>query len=403
MTFACLFLLSCTEPPSDTPKSFEKTLLEQLITASPGSTINIPEGRFTISRALSLKIDGVTIKGKGMDKSILSFAAQIQGSEGLIVTADNVTLQDFAIEDTSGDAVKVNECRDLIIRRVRVEWTNGPDVNNGAYGLYPVQCENVLIDEAVAIGASDAGIYVGQSNNVIVKNSRAEFNVAGIEIENTSNADVFGNTATNNTGGILVFNMPNLPVPGKATRVFRNRIISNNTPNFALPGSAVSGVPTGAGIVINSNDEVEIFDNEISDNDTANILISSFFSTGYTDRSTSEDFDPYPESIFIYDNQFSGGGTSPARQELKDLKASNYPDGSLPDVIWDGVVNAALLENGVLPPARSICVRNEGVVVLNIDRSNDHANVTEEMDTHDCEFPLLPAISLSLETESTGR
>ena len=44
----------------------------------------------------------------------------------------------------------------------------------------------VLVDGVVAIGASDAGIYVGQSRNVVVKNSRAEYNVAGIEIGNDS-------------------------------------------------------------------------------------------------------------------------------------------------------------------------------------------------------------------------
>jgi hypothetical protein len=43
---------------------------------------------------------------------------------------------------------------------------------------------------------------LGQSQNIIVKNSRAEFNVAGIEIENSYFADVFNNIATNNTGGI---------------------------------------------------------------------------------------------------------------------------------------------------------------------------------------------------------
>ena len=63
----------------------------------------------------------------------------------------------------------------------------------------------MLIDSCVAIGASDAGIYVGQSENIIVKNSIAEFNVAGIEIENSYYADVFNNYASNNTGGILVF------------------------------------------------------------------------------------------------------------------------------------------------------------------------------------------------------
>ena len=75
----------------------------------------------------------------------------------------------------------------VVFRRVRVEWTNGPSSENGAYGLYPVECRNVLIEECVAIGASDAGIYVGQSVDVIVRRSRAEYNVAGIEIENTRN------------------------------------------------------------------------------------------------------------------------------------------------------------------------------------------------------------------------
>ena len=42
-------------------------------------------------------------------------------------------------------------------------------------------------------------LYIGQSENIIVKNSRAEFNVAGIEIENSYYADVFDNHAENNT------------------------------------------------------------------------------------------------------------------------------------------------------------------------------------------------------------
>ena len=63
-------------------------------------------------------------------------------------------------------------------------------------------------------GASDAGFYVGQSRNIIVRRNRAEGNVAGIEIENSIGADVYENTATGNTGGILVFNLPDLPMKG---------------------------------------------------------------------------------------------------------------------------------------------------------------------------------------------
>ena len=180
--------------PDAAAMEFEKQLQTQLITAQPGDVITIPAGRHSISRGLSLNVSGVTIRGEGMDKSILSFAGQLQGAEGLLVNASDFTIEDLAIEDTAGDGLKVNEGRNIIIRRVRTEWTNGPDEKNGAYGIYPVQTENVLLEDCVAIGASDAGIYVGQSRNVVVRNNRAERNVAGIEIENTFYADVYGNT-----------------------------------------------------------------------------------------------------------------------------------------------------------------------------------------------------------------
>lgn len=378
--------------------NFEKALIEKLILAKPGDVIEIPEGIHSITRGLSLKVDGVTIKGAGMDKSILSFKHQTQGAEGLIITADNISLIGFAVEDTKGDAIKINGCENLLIRNVRVEWTNGPDEANGAYGIYPVQCKNVLIDGSVAIGASDAGIYVGQSDNVVVKNSRAEYNVAGIEIENTINADVFDNVTTNNTGGILVFNMPNLPQPGSKTRVFRNQIYSNNTSNFAPKGTAVSSVPAGSGVVINSNDFVEIFDNDIRDNATANIIISSYFATGYSDSATSDAFDPYPEAIYIYDNRFEGGGDSPDGLELKALKVAMYGfTGNLPDILWDGYQNKDLLVEGKMPPEYSICIANGDAKLLNADLPNGSKNVSDDMTAHQCTLPKLPAVRLSFD------
>lgn len=395
-------MASCSgdERPADREpeSSFQKQLQMQLINARPGDVITIPEGLHRINRGLSLNVSGVTLRGLGMDKSILSFKGQVQGAEGLLVNASDFTIEDLAIEDTAGDALKINEGRNIVIRRVRTEWTSGPDEKNGAYGIYPVQAENVLLEESVAIGASDAGLYVGQSRNVVVRNNRVEFNVAGIEIENTMHADVYGNVARNNTGGILVFNMPDLPNPGHSTRIFDNEVVGNNTANFGAEGTPVASVPAGSGVVINSNDRVEIFDNVIADNDTANIIISSYYATGYQgSRDVADDYDPYPETIYVYGNAMSGGGSSPDGLDLKALKVAKFGlTGSFPDVLWDGYVNADKVdENGRLLPEYAICVDNAAAEVLNVDLGNGSDNIVVGDEQHRCTHDKLPAVQLA--------
>ncbi len=397
-----LAVAGCSKQPENERSAdagaFQKQLQTQLINAQPGDVITIPAGIHPINRGLSLNVSGVTIRGEGMDTSILSFRDQVQGAEGLLVNASDFTIEDVAIEDTAGDGLKINEGHNIIIRRVRTEWTDGPDQKNGAYGIYPVQTENVLLEECVAIGASDAGIYVGQSRNVVVRNNRAERNVAGIEIENTFSADVYGNTAKENTGGILVFNMPDLPQPGHSTRVYRNTVIGNNTSNFGAAGTPVASVPAGSGIVINSNDKVEIFDNDIADNETANIIISSYYATGYQGtREMAAEYDPYPETIYIYDNRFSGGGTSPDGLELKALKVAMFGlTGGFPDILWDGYVNADKLDDaGKHLPQYAICVDNGDATVLNADLGNGSDNIVVGDEQHRCQHEKLPAVTLA--------
>ena len=243
-----------------------------------------------------------------------------------------------------------------------------------------------------------AGLYVGQSRNVVVRNNRAERNVAGIEIENTFSADVYGNTAVANTGGILVFNMPDLPQPGHSTRVYRNTVSANNTANFGAKGTPVASVPAGSGIVINSNDRVEIFDNDIADNDTANIIISSYYATGFQGtREVAADYDPYPETIFMYGNRFSGGGASPDGLDLKALKVAMFGlTGRFPDILWDGYANADKVDAaGKLKPEFAICVDNGDAEVLNADLGNNSDNIAVGDEQHRCRHEKLPPVVLA--------
>ena len=398
---ACSDSRDTTVQSSSTPSvelpNMQKILQSKFLNAKPGDVITIPAGTFDFQRSLSLKVDGVTVRGAGMDKTILNFKNQITGAEGILVTASDFIIEDLAIEDTKGDALKINDGKNIVVRRVRTEWTNGPDTNNGAYGIYPVQTENTLIEGAIAIGASDAGIYVGQSRNVVVLDSRAEYNVAGIEIENTVDADVYNNVATNNTGGILVFNMPNLSLEGVRTRIYNNQIFDNNTANFAAPGGAVAGVPAGSGISINSNDLVEIFDNDLKNNQTAHIVISSVYSTNYSDRENASSFDPYPEKISIHDNRYEGGGNDPDTNYLPQLKDAVFGvEGSFPNVIWDGFVNPELVVDGKLPAEYQICIYNEASsAVFNVDAPNRFANPGVNETDHQCRHSPLPAVQLA--------
>ena len=385
---ATTLLFACAEPVP-----FEESFRAALETAQPGDVIEIPAGTFSFDRSLIMNTDGVTIRGQGMDASILSFKGQLAGAEGLSVSASDFTIEDLAIEDAIGDALKVNEGSNIIIRRIRTEWTNGPDVNNGAYGIYPVQTTNVLIEDNVAIAASDAGIYVGQSEQIIVRGNRAEYNVAGIEVENSVGADVYNNVAVANTGGILVFNMPGIPKRGYGTRVFDNDVSNNNTANFAAPGTAVSGVPAGSGIMVNSNDNVEIFNNRMSGNDTANIVISSYFSANYAgQREVAAEFDPYPELIYIYDNEMSDSGSQPGMDYLVKLRDAIFgPEGAFPDIIWDGVIDPNKPEGREV-----ICVDNGDAKLLSIDASNEFANPTVDMTPYQCQIEKLTPIELSI-------
>jgi len=133
---------------------------------------------------------------------------------------------------------------------------------------------------AFVSGAKDAGIYVGQSREIIVRNNEVFHNVAGIEIENSVRALVANNSAHHNTAGILVFLLPNLPSKvGSHTRVVNNRSWENNHENFGKPGTTVSYLPPGLGMFIMAADHTEVTHNQIFGNDSQGIQMISYLTS----------------------------------------------------------------------------------------------------------------------------
>ena len=338
-------------------------LQEAMILMEEGDILLIKSGYYSFEDGLSLDIDGVKLVGEGMDKTILDFKNQQSGAQGLLVTSNKVTLKDFAILDAKGDALKVIGAEGINMINLRTEWTGGPKSTNGAYGFYPVESEDVLIDGCVAIGASDAGIYVGQSKNIIVRNSIAQYNVAGIEIENSYYADVYNNLASHNTGGILIFDLPDLPQQGgHHIRVFDNQSIDNDTDNFAPEGNIVGEVARGTGIIIMANSDVEVFNNLMSGNGTVNLSIVS-----YSDETDDPNYYPHPKRIQVHNNTYGPAGFDPDINTGELAKTLfEISDGNMPDIFWDGVAPLSQLIFGQPEEEKLIISEDEDVTFLTI-------------------------------------
>ena len=309
----------------------QERLQEALILAEPGDEVVLGAGRFELTDGLSLDVDAVTLRGAGMDATVLDFTGQQGAGEGLLVTGDFVTLRDFAVENPRGDGIKSKGADAIVYHKIRVTWTGGPKPTNGAYGIYPVESAGVLIDGCAVSGASDAGIYVGQSRYITVRDSVASENVAGIEIENSRDAIVERNFVTRNTGGILVFDLPNLPVMGGGNVVVKNNlVVGNTTANFAPAGNIVASVRRGTGIMVMANEKVWISGNIMRDNPTAPFMVIA-----YTQPFDDANYNPYPRDVVIAENSVDRGGTQP-QFDNADLLLAAF-GGALPPIMWDGL------------------------------------------------------------------
>ena len=376
----------CAQP------ELEKRLQTLLIMAEDGDTIQFPAGAISLSNSLSLDAKkNITIRGAGQGKTVLSFKNQKQGAEGIKVTnAENIVLEQFTIEDAKGDLIKTQQVRGLTFRDITAQWTGKPKATNGAYALYPVQCQNVRIERCTAIGASDAGIYVGQSDSVWVTDCVAKWNVAGIEIENTTNAWVWKNKAYDNTGGILVFDLPDLPKKrGGHVKIYNNLITRNNFKNFAPKGNIVGKVPPGTGVMILATNDVEVYNNKIWDNKTVSTAIISYFITETPIK--DKDYNPYPSRIYVHDNIYSMGKRMPTLKNRLGFIFWWKFGKKVPHILYDGIQNAEWVDaKGNLKPGFEICVRNnENGTFANI-RADQlglfKGKISKNLEPYDCEF-----------------
>lgn len=307
--------------PPDIVVSSASSIQAAVDAAAPGDVIHIEPG--TYSEGIVVAKRGIRLIGLGGPGAVVieNPGAVDNGitvtDDGDHFTLDNVTVRDF--EENGVLLVGVEHFR---ISRVLTE-------DNGEYGIFPVLSAFGTVEHSSASGHSDAGIYVGQSRNVIVRHNVAFGNVNGFEIENSSQIRMSDNESYGNTAGMLIVLLPGLSVKESARiEVYRNDVHDNDLPNFADPGEIAAVVPPGSGILVIGTDKTRVKFNTVTGNDFVGIGVGSTLLLGELAGLPPEafaDIEPNPDHARIQHNVVTGNGANPPPLGLPGV-----------DLFWDG-------------------------------------------------------------------
>jgi parallel beta-helix repeat protein len=207
--------------------------------------------------------------------------------------------------------------------------------DNHVYGLFPVLSRRGIMTSNVVRGSDkDAGIYVGQSDRVLIAGNRAENNLLGLEVENSRDCAVMGNELKGNTLGIIVdLNFDKVLLTAERTLVAFNSVHDNNRTNTAEPGDIIAVLPPGIGILVSSADATTVTLNDVQSNNFAGIAVVSICLGLALQGQPPElcgalGIEPNPDDNRIMLNRVVGNGTVP----------TGFPplDALLGDLIWDG-------------------------------------------------------------------
>lgn len=361
-------------------------MVNAMIQLRPGDTLEFDCGFIELEHGLLIQAtEDVLVKGCGKDQTVLSFrdSDNVTGLEALNVRG--ITVRDLTILDSPGDAFKLKGVKWGTLLNVRAIWSGGgepitatnyserlhvactqppmnegdptpdyiPSSASGRYGIYPVESDNILVDNSESVGASDAGIYVGQTNTAIIRNSRAVYNVMGFEIENVQGGEYDGNLAECNTGGFLVYDLENITQYGDTSVMVNNLARNNNTYNFAHSG-LVSAVPRGTGLITLGYDNIEVYHNTFEDHSTAAVIYTSYELIDGKGKTADKKLDPYTEGLHIHHNVMTNSGYDLPPPNFEKVLLEGQVETVLPTliglknitnpgkgahIVWDGLLD----------------------------------------------------------------
>lgn len=277
------------DPETITVPEDAATIQEAVDQADPGDTVVVSAG--TYEESVTIGTPRITLRG--LDRNEVVIDGGGLKSNGVVVTAADVTVANLTVRDFNLNGVLVTGMSDEnggLARGSdgyqRLDPEKFPPLdgfavryvtahNNGLYGIYAFDAQDGVIEQSYASGHADSGIYVGQcqSCGIVVRDNVAEFNAVGYEQANASSTvTVVGNRFSDNRVGLtLLSDYQEAFVPQREGVVAGNLIADNA--EAATPAQADGGF--GVGLGISGGLRNQVVRNRITGHPVAGIALSS--------------------------------------------------------------------------------------------------------------------------------
>ena len=281
--------------------------------AASGDTIRVMPGLYEETVYIdkdNINLTGVIVDGK---RPVLDGSKEDR-HDGIIASGHGVNIEGFHVLNYRSNGITTQGANNYRIHNNIVE-------NIYLYGIFPQFGKNGLVSQNIISNTSDAGIYVGMSENVDIIANEVFDNALGIEAENSHKILIEANYVHDNAIGIPVVIFPGLQTKTAADVIVRNNTVVNN--NSTMFERSVGR--TGRGITVTAVDRVTIDGNIIKGNQTCGVCISNM--SGMSGLfPVDAAVDPEPDETMIVRNIFVNNGYEAVGLEVAGGTIENGAD-----------------------------------------------------------------------------
>jgi parallel beta-helix repeat protein len=291
--------------------------------AAPGSTIVVLPGTYHEAgwmHAVTVTKDGIRLVGRPRrGHPVVIERAGTQDNGVWVSPTDTLAPQDAELPPCGVSGQRISNFR---IEGFTVQGFPGYGVflacvdgftirNNAAvedrtYSIFPIRSSKGRVTRNTASATfTDACIYVGQSEDVVVDHNQASDCQIGFQLENTRNVRMHHNRATGNTAGLIVDVIAGHQTLIAADNVVADNVFADNNRANSGPGSDTGDLIPGIGVVIDGADRTLLSHNLIERNQLFGLTLVNFC-IGNPQACTDPNLaiDPYPDGNRVVHNRF---------------------------------------------------------------------------------------------------